>query len=69
MVSRNVSDKLVLSKLVKILEKVKIDYLKEELKKFGITTPEELDAALSETLAKLTIGIMTENPVEGVNSA
>lgn len=69
MVSRNVSDKLVLSKAVKILEKAKIDYLKEELKKFGITTPEELDAALSETLAKLTIGIMTEKPVEAVNSA
>lgn len=51
------------------MEKAKIDYLKEELKKFGITTPEELDAALSETLAKLTIGIMTEKPVEAVNSA
>lgn len=44
------------------------DNLKKILKGFGITTPKELDEALSGALGALTIGIMTETPVKA-NSA
>ena len=46
----------------------KAENLKNILKGFGITTPAELDKALSDALGALTIGIMTESPVK-VNSA
>lgn len=46
----------------------KAENLKTILKGFGITTPAELDKALSDALGALTIGIMTESPVK-VNSA
>ena len=44
------------------------DNLKKILKGLGITTPKELDEALSCALGALTIGIMTESPVKA-NSA
>lgn len=46
----------------------KAENLKIILKGFGITTPAELDKALSDALGALTIGIMTESPAKA-NSA
>lgn len=46
-----------------------IDNLKSILKGFGITTSEELDAALSDALDALTVGIMTDNMAGAKNTA
>lgn len=46
-----------------------IDNLKSILKGFGITTSEELDAALSDALDALTVGIMTDNMARAKNTA
>ncbi len=50
-------------------KKGQVENLKSILKEFGITTPQELDDALSDALAALTIGIMTEQPVKVENTA
>lgn len=46
-----------------------IDNLKSILKGFGINTSEELDAALSDALNALTIGIMTDKMSGAKNTA
>ena len=46
-----------------------VDNLKNILEGFGIKTSKELDAALSETLDALTIGIMTDRTIGERNSA
>lgn len=46
----------------------KKERLKDILKGFGIKTNKDLDEALSGALGALTIGIMTEKPVQS-NSA
>ena len=49
--------------------KQKLEILKDMLKDFGITTPEELDAALDKALNNLTLGIMTDAIVVPAKSA
>lgn len=49
--------------------KNKVENLKSILKGFGITTSEELDAALSDALEAMTLGIMTESIKLPENSA
>ena len=49
--------------------KQKIENLKSLLKEFGISSPEELDAALSKALDNLTLGIMTETITVPAKSA
>lgn len=46
-----------------------VENLKSILEGFGIKTSKELDAALSETLDALTIGIMTDRAIGARNSA
>ena len=46
-----------------------IDNLKSILKGFGINTSEELDAALSDALNALTIGMMTDKMSGAKNTA
>ena len=46
-----------------------VDRLKMMLEGFGIKTVKDLDAALSDTLDDLTIGIMTDRTLEAKNSA
>lgn len=46
-----------------------VDRLKMMLEGFGIKTAKDLDAALSDTLGDLTIGIMTDRTLEAKNSA
>lgn len=49
--------------------KNQVENLKSILKGFGITTSEELDDALSDTLESMTLGIMTEAIAAPANSA
>lgn len=44
-------------------KKEQIENLKSILSGFGIHTNEELDSALSDALKAVTIGIMTEKPI------
>lgn len=46
-----------------------VDNLKSILKGFGISTSEELDAALSDALDALTLGIMTDRMIGAKNTA
>lgn len=46
-----------------------VENLKSILEGFGIKTSKELDAALSETLDALAIGIMTDRTIGARNSA
>lgn len=46
-----------------------VENLKSILEGLGIKTSNELDAALSETLDALTIGIMTDHAIGARNSA
>lgn len=43
---------------------IKEERLKDILKGFGIKTSKDLDKALSGALGAMTIGIMTERPVQ-----
>ena len=49
--------------------KNQVENLKSILKGLGITTSEELDAALADALESMTIGIMTETIKAPANSA
>ena len=50
-------------------KKNQVENLKSMLKNYGITTSEELDTALSDTLESMTLGIMTETLRAPANSA